>query len=52
MISESVTLSDVSQRYYSMAKQIEPNAMPAPGAIKVEHKAQESGRGTLVDTYV
>lgn len=48
---QSVTLAQISQRYYSMAEQIEPNAMPAPGSIKVEQKSDD-GRGTLVDTYV
>lgn len=50
-VSSSVTLADISQRYYSMASQVKPSAMPAPGSITVEH-APDNGRGTLVDTYV
>ncbi len=46
-----VTLADISSRYYSMADQIKPSAMPEPGSVTVEH-APDSGSGTLVDTYV
>lgn len=50
---DAVTLSDISQRSYVMADQIEPTAMPKPGSIEVEQSAAaDPGRGTLVDTYV
>lgn len=47
----SLTLADISQRYYDMADQIEPSALPKPGSVAVQ-SAPEAGRGTLVDTYV
>ena len=47
----TVTLSDISQRYYDIAKEIEPTAMPKPGSIEVE-RSTEPGSGALVDTYV
>jgi len=53
MQTAPVTLADISARYYSMAQQIEPSAMPAPGSIAVKGtSAPDVGRGTLVDTYV
>ncbi|MBI4177862.1 hypothetical protein HY522_00365 [bacterium] len=48
---QNVTLSDISQRYYAFAQQMNPSALPDPGSIKVE-PSQDSGSGTLVDTYV
>lgn len=51
METTSVTLADISRRYYTMADQIEPSALPDPGSIEVKG-TQEPGRGTLVDTYV
>ncbi len=51
MAVASVTLHDISQRYYSLANQMELTAMPAPGSISVK-SSPDDGRGTLVDTYV
>ena len=48
----NVTLTSISQRYYDLAKQVNPTAMPEPGSIKVEKSAPDSGSGNLVDTYV
>lgn len=41
MSISSVTLADISQRYYSFARQIEPNVMPALDDIKVEHSQND-----------
>lgn len=52
MTVSSLTLADISQRSYKMADQIEPSALPDPKSVPAPEAPKDTGRGTLVDTYV